>query len=124
MEEDGRKMTKNENQKDKYFVISKVAQMTNLHPQTLRYYERMGILKPSRSLGNVRLYSKQDVERVMQIKALTQDMGVNLAGVEIILRLTEQIEDIQSKWEKEREKLRNRIKDLEMRISKGGAILL
>ncbi|NLJ39836.1 MAG: helix-turn-helix transcriptional regulator [Candidatus Atribacteria bacterium] len=117
-------MTKNENQKDKYFVISKVAQMTNLHPQTLRYYERMGILKPSRSLGNVRLYSKQDVERVKQIKVLTQDMGVNLAGVEIILKLTEQIEDIQSKWEKEREKLRNRIKDLEMRISKGGAILL
>jgi len=117
-------MTKNENQKDEYFVISKVAQMTNLHPQTLRYYERMGILKPSRSLGNVRLYSKHDVERVKQIKVLTQDMGVNLAGVEIILRLTEQIEDIQNRWEKEREKLRNRIKDLETRISKGGAILL
>ena len=71
-----------------------------------------------------RLYSYQDVERVRQIKALTQDMGVNLAGVEIILRLTEQIEAIQGQWEKEREKMRNRIKDLEGRISKGGEILL
>ncbi len=84
----------------------------------------MGILKPKRSQGNNRLYSYQDVERVRQIIALTQDMGVNLAGVEIILRLTEQIEAIQGQWEKEREKMRNRIKDLEGRISKGGEILL
>ncbi|MDD3713311.1 MAG: helix-turn-helix transcriptional regulator [Atribacterota bacterium] len=116
-------MVKN-NQKDEYFIISVVAQMTHLHPQTLRYYEKMGILRPNRSQGNIRLYSYQDVERVRQIKALTQDMGVNLAGVEIILRLTEQIEAIQGQWEKEREKMRNRIKDLEGRISKGGEILL
>jgi len=116
-------MTKN-NHKDEYLVIGVVAQMTNLHPQTLRYYEKMGILKPNRSRGNIRLYSHRDVERVRQIKALTQDMGVNLAGVEIILHLTEQIEIIQNQWEKERKKMRNRIKDLEMRVSKGGEILL
>ena len=116
-------MTKN-NHKDEYLVIGAVAQITNLHPQTLRYYEKMGILKPIRSHGNIRLYSHQDVERVRQIKTLTQDMGVNLAGVEIILHLTERIEIIQNQWERERKKMRNRIKDLEMRISKGGEILL
>lgn len=112
------------NHKDEFLVIGVVAQMTNLHPQTLRYYEKMGILKPNRSRGNIRLYSYRDVERVRQIKALTQDMGVNLAGVEIILHLTEQIEVIQNQWEREREKMRNRINDLEMKISKGGEILL
>ncbi len=110
--------------KDEYFEIGLVAQMTNLHPQTLRYYEKMGILKPNRSRGNVRLYSYQDVERVRQIKTLTQDMGVNLAGVEIILNLTEQMEVIQNQWAKEREKMRKQIEDLEKKISKGGEISL
>jgi len=105
------------NKKKKYFAISVVAQMNNLHPQTLRYYEKMGILQPKRSRGNVRLYSLEDIERVKQIKTLTQDMGVNLAGVEIILSLTEQLEKLQFQWMKEKEKMKKQIEELERIIS-------
>ncbi|MGQ9472799.1 MAG: heat shock protein transcriptional repressor HspR [Candidatus Caldatribacteriaceae bacterium] len=75
-----------------YFTIKMVAELTKAHPQTLRYYEKMGLIKPQRSRGGIRLYSKEDIERIIKIKTLTQDMGVNLAGVEVILKLTEQIE--------------------------------
>lgn len=82
------------------YVISVAARMVGVHAQTLRYYERAGLLKPSRSQGHIRLYSPQDVERVRQIKMLMEDLGVNLAGVEVILRLTQHVrlmqEQIQS----------------------------
>ncbi len=68
--------------------------MTQMHPQTLRYYERAGLVTPRRGKGNVRFYTQSDVERIKRIKVLTQDMGVNLAGVEIILRLSDQIEKL------------------------------
>ena len=77
------------------FVISVAARIVGLHAQTLRYYERAGLLSPSRSLGRQRLYSPQDIERLRRIKALTDEMGVNLAGAEIALRLMDHINRMQ-----------------------------
>src|SRR5262245_53470991 len=78
-----------------YYMISAVAQRYNIHPQTLRLYEREGLLKPSRTEGNTRLYSDRDLERLETILSLTRDLGVNLAGVEIILNMRERIEQMQ-----------------------------
>jgi MerR family transcriptional regulator, heat shock protein HspR len=78
-----------------YYMISAVAQRYNIHPQTLRLYEREGLLKPSRTEGNTRLYSDEDLERLETILSLTRDLGVNLAGVEIILNMRERMERMQ-----------------------------
>ena len=78
-----------------YYMISAVAQKYNIHPQTLRLYEREGLLKPSRTEGNTRLYSEDDLERLETILSLTRDLGVNLAGVEIILNMRHKIEQMQ-----------------------------
>ena len=75
-----------------YYMISAVAQKYNIHPQTLRLYEREGLLKPSRTEGNTRLYSEEDLEQLETILSLTRDLGVNLAGVEIILNMRRKIE--------------------------------
>ena len=75
------------------FVISVAARMLNVHPQTLRYYERAGLIAPSRSRGNIRLYSLEDIQRALQIKRLVEDLGVNLAGVEVIMRLTDRLRE-------------------------------
>ena len=79
-----------------YYMISVVAQKYNIHPQTLRLYEREGLLKPSRTDGNTRLYSEEDLEQLEVILSLTREMGVNLAGVEIILNMRRKIEAMQS----------------------------
>lgn len=90
-----------------YLTIGAVAEMTQMHPQTLRYYERMGLIAPKRGKRNVRFYTPADVERIKRIRVLTQDMGVNLAGVEIILRLSDQLERLQrEKEELERKRKR------------------
>jgi MerR family transcriptional regulator, heat shock protein HspR len=78
-----------------YYMISAVAQKYNIHPQTLRLYEREGLLKPSRTDGNTRLYSEEDLEQLETILSLTRDLGVNLAGVEIILNMRKKIERMQ-----------------------------
>lgn len=75
----------------KYYHISAVSRMYNIHPQTLRLYEREGLLKPTRSEGNTRLYTDEDLERLEVILTLTRDLGVNLAGVEIILNMREKM---------------------------------
>ena len=72
-------------------MISSVAELYKLHPQTLRLYERVGLLKPSRSEGNTRLYTDEDLQRLDVILTLTRDMGVNLAGIEIILNMREKM---------------------------------
>ena len=77
------------------FMISAVAQRYNIHPQTLRLYEREGLLKPSRTEGNTRLYSQADLERLETILTLTRDLGVNLAGVEIILNMRQKMDRMQ-----------------------------
>ncbi len=77
------------------YVTSVVARMLALHAQTLRYYERMGMIVPSRTRGNVRLYSEEDVQRLRNIKRLMDDLGVNLAGAEVILRMRDRIENLE-----------------------------
>jgi MerR family transcriptional regulator/heat shock protein HspR len=78
------------------YMISAVAEQYEIHPQTLRLYEREGLLKPSRSEGNTRLYTAEDIERLEVILHLTRDLGVNLAGVEIILNMREKMGEMQS----------------------------
>jgi MerR family transcriptional regulator/heat shock protein HspR len=81
------------------YMISAVAEEYGIHPQTLRLYEREGLLKPSRSEGNTRLYTERDLERLEMILKLTREMGVNLAGVEIILNMREKMEAMQKQIE-------------------------
>lgn len=81
------------------YMISAIAELYKLHPQTLRLYERVGLLKPSRSQGNTRLYTDEDLERLEVILTLTRDMGVNLAGIEIILNMREKMADMQQQMQ-------------------------
>jgi MerR family transcriptional regulator, heat shock protein HspR len=81
------------------YMISAVAELYKLHPQTLRLYERVGLLKPSRSQGNTRLYTDSDLERLEVILNLTRELGVNLAGIEIILNMRDKMADMQSQME-------------------------
>src|ERR687886_1115571 len=81
------------------YMISAVSEKYGIHPQTLRLYEREGLLRPSRSDGNTRLYTDDDLERLEVILSLTRDLGVNLAGVEIILNMREKMEQMQHQME-------------------------
>ncbi|MBI3669352.1 MAG: helix-turn-helix transcriptional regulator [Acidobacteria bacterium] len=81
------------------YMISAVAELYKVHPQTLRLYERVGLLKPSRSQGNTRLYTDSDLERLEVILNLTREMGVNLAGIEIILNMREKMAEMQRQVE-------------------------
>ena len=81
------------------FSISRIAKMLHVHPQTLRFYERAGFVKPVRARGDTRLYSPQDIARLRLILHLTRDLGVNLAGVEIILRMQQQLEHLRDEIE-------------------------
>ena len=78
------------------YLISIVAKILDIHPQTLRQYERENLIKPSRSNGRVRLYSQRDIDKIKLILRLTRELGVNLAGVDIILRLKEQMEEMEN----------------------------
>jgi MerR family transcriptional regulator/heat shock protein HspR len=89
-------MTKDE---QTVFSISHIAKLLHVHPQTLRFYERAGFVKPIRARGDTRLYSHQDIARLRLILHLTRDMGVNVAGVEIILRMQHQLELLQDEIE-------------------------
>jgi MerR family transcriptional regulator, heat shock protein HspR len=91
----------------KGYTISTVADHYGIHQQTLRLYEREGLLKPSRSVGNVRLYTDQDIERLEVILKLTRDLGVNLAGVEIILNMREKMDQMQREFNRFFEMLRD-----------------
>jgi len=87
------------------YLISVVATMLNIHPQTLRQYEREGLVEPSRTQGRMRLYSQRDIDRMKLILRLTRQMGVNLAGVDIVLQLKEQIDQMQTEIDQLREEL-------------------
>ncbi len=89
------------------YVISIAARMLGLHAQTLRYYERMGILRPSRSQGRIRLYSQADIARLRHIQRLISELGVNLAGAEAILRLNERIREMEGDIERLRQELQS-----------------
>ena len=81
------------------YVISVAARMVGVHAQTLRYYERVGLVEPSRSMGKQRLYSPRDIELLRRIKALTDEMGVNLAGVEVVLKLMNRVNQLEARVE-------------------------
>ncbi|MGB9667653.1 MAG: heat shock protein transcriptional repressor HspR [Thermosulfidibacteraceae bacterium] len=110
------------NRKEPLYQISVVARMLGVHPQTLRLYEREGLVKPTRTEGNVRLYSEEDVEKLRTIISLTRDLGVNLAGVEIILRMREQIEELQRQVEKLTELLKNYVQVEVVRSNEPGLV--
>lgn len=81
--------------REAYYMISVVSRRFDVHPQTLRLYEREGLLKPSRTDGNTRLYSDEDLERLARILRLTRELGVNLAGVEVILKMQEAMDSME-----------------------------
>ena len=79
------------------YVISIAARMLGIQTHTLRYYEKIGIIEPSRSRGNIRLYSERDIAQLRRVKTLMDDLGVNLAGVEVILRMAQRMNELQNK---------------------------
>jgi MerR family transcriptional regulator/heat shock protein HspR len=79
------------------YVISVAAKILGIQTHTLRYYERIGVIEPSRSRGNIRLYSEKDLAVLRRVKTLIEDLGVNLAGAEVILRMAHQIADLQNR---------------------------
>lgn len=95
------------------YMIGVAAGLCNVHPQTLRQYERLGLVVPSRAGAKNRLYSEADIKRIRQIQRLTQEMGVNLAGVEVILRLLEDMDDMRRDMEQQ---LGDYVREAEERI--------
>lgn len=93
------------------YLISVVAKILNIHPQTLRQYEREGLVEPGRTEGKMRLYSQKDIDRIKTILRLTRDLGVNLAGVDIILRLKEKMDEMEVEMEQLNEALRDASKE-------------
>ncbi|HLR45665.1 MAG TPA: helix-turn-helix transcriptional regulator [Deinococcales bacterium] len=102
------------------YVISVAAELVDMHPQTLRLYERKGLIEPSRSAGKTRLYSQRDVEHLREIRRLTQELGVNLAGVEEIIRLRRRLDDLQGSMEERigtlQGQLQDRMKNIRARL--------
>lgn len=97
-------------QKDKdepVYMISIAAKLCEMHPQTLRLYERAGLIKPHRVSRKNRMYSDADIDRLRQIQRLTHELGVNLAGVEVILRLLDQMEQMRAQMEEEVQRIEN-----------------
>ena len=100
--------TRGDNRRGGTIMISAVAERYDIHPQTLRLYEREGLLDPPRSKGNTRLYDEPSLKRLEAILTLTRDMGVNLAGVEVILRLQDELERLKAERDRAVEAMRNR----------------
>lgn len=94
------------------YIISVAAELVNMHPQTLRLYERRGLVAPKRQ-GKNRLYSQHDIERLQYIQRLTQELGINLAGVEKIIRLQNELEDLKSYKERELAAIQLKLEALE-----------
>ena len=88
------------------YLISAVAEVLNIHPQTLRQYEREGLIKPSRTNGKIRLYSQKDIDHIKYVLTLTRDLGVNLAGVDMILQLNKRIEQLELEMATYKEKFK------------------
>ncbi len=106
------------------FMISVVSEMLGIHPQTLRLYEREGFIKPRRSGGNTRLYSEEDVEKLEMVLRLTRELGVNLAGVEVILSMREQMEQMHREMEETIAQLREELaREIRRREETRGALV-
>ena len=93
------------------YVISVAAELVDMHPQTLRLYERKGLIRPGRSSGKTRLYSERDIEHLREIRRLTQELGVNLAGVEEVMRLQHELDDLQGEFEAEIERIEGELRE-------------
>lgn len=91
------------------YMISVAADLVGMHPQTLRIYEAKGLVRPKRTAGNTRLYSERDVERLRLVQRLTTELGLNLAGVEQVLRLEDQLQRMQRRMERLERELRERV---------------
>ncbi|OLV18569.1 heat shock protein transcriptional repressor HspR, fused homodimer type [Deinococcus marmoris] len=104
------------------YVISVAAELVDMHPQTLRLYERKGLIRPGRSTGKTRLYSERDIEHLREIRRLTQELGVNLAGVEEVMRLQHELDDLQGEFEAEITRIEDELRDraLALPSSEGG----
>ena len=89
------------------YLISAVAEILEIHPQTLRQYEREGLIKPSRSNGKIRLYSQKDIDHIKYVLTLTREMGINLAGVDLILQLNKKIELLEEEVDQYKNKMRD-----------------
>lgn len=109
--------------KQKYVMISTVAERYGIHPQTLRLYERQGLLKPARSAGNTRLYDEETIQRLEAILTLTRDMGVNLAGVEVILNMKEQMDQMQLEVDRLMELVRREMVDRKEEVNRRHALV-
>ena len=106
-----------------YYMISVVAQRYNIHPQTLRLYEREGLLKPSRTEGNTRLYSDDDLKELETILALTRDLGVNLAGVEVVLQLARMMNEADVEFDRLLDFIRQTVFDKRHGIERENALV-
>ena len=95
------------------YMISIAAELVGMHPQTLRIYEQRGLVRPGRTSGNTRLYSEADLERLRLIQRLTTELGLNLAGVEMVLRLEDQMSRMQRRMERMERELREQMRDVE-----------
>ncbi|HKF15389.1 MAG TPA: helix-turn-helix transcriptional regulator [Gaiellaceae bacterium] len=95
------------------YMISVAAELVGMHPQTLRIYESKGLVRPKRTSGNTRLYSEQDLDRLRLIQQLTTELGLNLAGVEMVLRLEDQLRRTQRRVDRMEREMRERMRDLE-----------
>jgi MerR family transcriptional regulator/heat shock protein HspR len=105
------------------YMISVVSELLDVHPQTLRLYEREGFIRPRRTRGNTRLYSERDVEEVRRVLHLTRDLGVNLAGVEVVLEMRRKMEKLQAEVEEKIEFLRQEMKrEFERRQSRNALV--
>jgi MerR family transcriptional regulator, heat shock protein HspR len=110
-------------EQQKYVMISVVAERFGIHPQTLRLYEREGLIKPARSSGNTRLYDQEAIRRLEIILTLTRDLGVNLAGVEVILNMREQMERMQVEVDRLLEFVRQEMLDRKTGIDRQHALV-
>jgi len=107
----------------RYVMISVVAEQYGIHPQTLRLYERQGLIKPARSAGNTRLYDELAIQRLEAILTLTRDLGVNLAGVEVILKLREEVDRLQVELDRLLESVRREVADRRYGIERDKALV-
>jgi MerR family transcriptional regulator/heat shock protein HspR len=110
-------------QEQKYVMISAVADRFDIHPQTLRLYEREGLINPARSRGNTRLYDERTLGRLEQILTLTRDLGVNLAGVEVILNLQDQMEQMQGEVDRLLDFVRKEVLDQKVGVDRRHALV-
>ena len=99
------------------YMISTVAALFDLHPQTLRTYERIGLVIPKRSKGNTRLYSENDLETIQRILTLTRDMGINLAGVEVVLKLQDKISLMQEEFYRFVQTMRDAMEKIDKKVA-------